>query len=132
MPLRMTMGTPVVIRNTRQHAHMMSRDKRSWLVTRMKEISHKGAYLPLCSRGSNLALDAVAAQCRHVFSYEHDSLMLRTVLLLGRLLLETPSLGIHTLEPDWLLRRSVEFNSATRGVLKLFVTSITCAAATPE
>ncbi|KYN42541.1 hypothetical protein ALC56_03087 [Trachymyrmex septentrionalis] len=44
---------------------------------------------------------------------EHDSPMLRTVLLLGRLLLETPSLGIHTLEPDWL-RRSVEFNSATR------------------
>ncbi|KYN21473.1 hypothetical protein ALC57_06086 [Trachymyrmex cornetzi] len=45
---------------------------------------------------------------------EHDSPMLRTVLLLGRLLLETPSLGIHTLEPDWLLRRSVEFNSTTR------------------
>ncbi|EGI66596.1 hypothetical protein G5I_04928 [Acromyrmex echinatior] len=307
MPLRMTTGTPVVIiRNTiDSHAHMISRDSISRAIRRMKEVSHKGAYLPLSgleglpinratilskrgqypgsaaagdsfrhetlhmlshhgaarahrvetrppsrplssgfarapryvyvrvrsvltqrvgtvrcgavrSRDSNLALDAVAAQCRHVFSYsltadgllptrplgrvrsrwaiywyvfefrrmatpnelqtrnfdsllvipsaarnnmfsleerfeilkiyfqsqccvaetvrilkrnmgrdraptegairklEHDSPMLRTVLLLGRLLLETPSLGIHTLEPDWLLRRSVEFNSATR------------------
>lgn len=34
----------------------------------------------------------------------------------ARLLLETPSLGIHTSEPDWPLRRSAEFNSGVPGL----------------
>lgn len=72
-------------------------------------------YFPWYRKDKMLTMQSENVSCSCIIALFEIWFTDQTVLLLGKdYSWETPSLGIHTSEPDWSLRRSTEFNSATR------------------